>query len=112
MDILQVFESQITIILLLLVRTGAIVFSAPVFGSTSIPPLVKVGTTVLLVLALLPVIQQPELTAVDSLLSYALYVVREIFIGLMIGFVTSLLMNSFFIADSAVWTRKRLLRWL
>ena len=105
MDILQVFESQITVVLLLLVRTGAIVFSAPVFGSASIPPLLKVGATVLLVLALLPVIQQPALTAVDSLLGYSLHVVREIFIGLIIGFVTSLLMNSFFIAGQAVDTQ-------
>lgn len=105
MDVLQVFESQIPIVLLLLVRTGAIVFSAPVFGSNSIPPMLKVGTTVLIVLALLPVIQPPALDMVDSLFSYALHVVRETFIGIVIGFSTSLLMNSFFIAGQAVDTQ-------
>ena len=105
MDILEAFEAQIPIILLLLVRTGAIVFSAPVFGSPNIPPMLKVATTVFIVLALLPVIQPPSLRLANSMLLYGLHVVRESLIGLVIGFATSLLMNSFFIAGQAVDTQ-------
>lgn len=69
---------------LLLVRPGMLVMVAPGFGGTYTPPHVKIGLTVLLAVALAPVVQLPQ----GGDLGLLLVVAREIAIGMSLALVT------------------------
>jgi flagellar biosynthetic protein FliR len=69
---------------LLLVRPAMVVMVAPGVGGQHIPPLIKVGLTVLLALGLLPAVAVPRALPEVSL---ALVVAREMAIGLSLAFV-------------------------
>ena len=88
-----------------MIRSGAVIFSAPVFGSRNVPALLKAGTTFLVALVLLPLIQIPATSLATDYFHLGLYVLKESFIGLMIGFATLLFMNSFFIAGQVIDTQ-------
>lgn len=68
---------------LLLVRPGMVVVVAPAFGGVYLPNVAKIGLTVLIALGLLPSVQVPA-TAGD--VSLALVVLREVAIGMSLGF--------------------------
>ena len=69
---------------LLLVRPGMLVMVAPGFGGTYAPPHVKIGLTVLIAIALAPVVQLPRGGDVGLLLVVA----REVAIGMSLALVT------------------------
>ncbi|MGH9311041.1 MAG: flagellar biosynthetic protein FliR [Vicinamibacterales bacterium] len=69
---------------LLLVRPGMLVMVAPGFGGTYTPPHVKVGLTVLVAVALAPVVQLPQGGDIGLLLVVA----REMAIGMSLALVT------------------------
>jgi flagellar biosynthetic protein FliR len=68
---------------LLLVRPGALVLAAPVFGGVYAPPLVKVGLTTLVGVALIPLVPVPETAGTVGL---GLVIVRELLVGVALGF--------------------------
>jgi flagellar biosynthetic protein FliR len=68
---------------LLLVRPGMVIATAPIFGGAFAPAPVKIGLTVLLALALLPVVALPPPS--ENPVSIALIVAREGAIGLALG---------------------------
>jgi flagellar biosynthetic protein FliR len=69
---------------LLLVRPGMLVMVAPGFGGTYTPPLVKIGLTVLIAVALAPVVQLPQ----GGNIGLLLVVAREMAIGMSLALVT------------------------
>jgi len=96
--------TQIGILLLIAIRAGAVVFSAPVFGSRNIPRLLKAGTSFLIAIVLFRIIKLPQALPQDTF-TYTLLVFKESFVGLMIGFATSMLMNGLFIAGQVIDTQ-------
>lgn len=67
----------------LLVRPGMLILTAPIFGGTFAPAPVKIGLTVLLALALMPLVALPA--PGDGVISVSLVVLREAAIGLALG---------------------------
>jgi flagellar biosynthesis protein FliR len=68
---------------LLLVRPGVLIATAPVFGGTFAPPLVRAGVVVLVTLALAPTVPMPENVGGAGMAMVAL---RETLIGLALTF--------------------------
>ena len=68
---------------LLLVRPGMLVVVAPIFGGTYAPPLVKIGLSALIAIALLPIVPLP---AIGGEVGLVALVVHEAVVGLAIGF--------------------------
>ena len=68
---------------LLLVRPGMLILVAPIFGGNYAPAPVKIGLTVLIALALMPLVNMPAPT--ENAISIALIVMREAAIGLALG---------------------------
>ncbi|MDP1569084.1 MAG: flagellar biosynthetic protein FliR [Vicinamibacterales bacterium] len=68
---------------LILVRVGAVVIVAPVFGGTFAPAPVKIGLTLAITLVLVPLVPLPGTLTVAGLVVVAL---REAMIGVAIGF--------------------------
>jgi len=67
----------------LFVRPGMLVMAAPTFGGAWAPTQVRIGLTLLLTFMLIPIVHVP---AVASEVGLALIVLRELAIGLAIGF--------------------------
>jgi flagellar biosynthetic protein FliR len=67
---------------LLLVRPGALILAAPTFGGTYAPAQVKIGLTLLLAIALAPVVTVPPVGSTVSLVGFTAH---EIGIGVALG---------------------------
>lgn len=74
----------------LLVRPGMVIMLSPGLGGKHIPPLPKVGITVLIALGLLPSVSVP---LSDGNVSLAIVLAREVAIGMALGFVLQALLN-------------------
>ena len=105
MGLYDAFPDQVAVFMLVMMRTGAVIFSAPVFGSPNVPAQLKAATTVLVSLSIFPLINIPVQLVGSDILHFILYAIRETLVGLMLGFIVSLLMNSFFIAGQTIDTQ-------
>lgn len=105
MGLYDAFPDQVAVFMLVMMRTGAVIFSAPVFGSPNVPAQIKAATTVLFSLSIFPLISVPNQSIGSDALHFILYAMRESLVGLMLGFIVSLLMNSFFIAGQTIDTQ-------
>jgi len=99
------FPDQVSVFILVMMRTGAVIFSAPVFGSPNVPAQIKAATTVLFSLSLFPLIDIPDQPIALDTLEFILYALRESLVGLLFGLIVSLFMNSFFIAGQTIDTQ-------
>ena len=79
------------VFLLLTIRIGAIVLSFPLLGSRNVPAQLKILFILMLGVALYPLVQIQQVVVPQSLGHLALVVVREMLIGLTIGFVAQVL---------------------
>lgn len=68
---------------LLLVRPGMLVLSAPAFGGTYAPPMLKIGLVVMLAVSMLPAAPLPS---IDNPVALTTVIAREVMIGLSLGF--------------------------
>ena len=78
-------QNTIEYLLIILVRVSAFVFIAPFFGDSAVPARVKVSFSVLVTILMfysMPVTQLEYNTVID----YAVIVVKESITGLLIGF--------------------------
>jgi flagellar biosynthetic protein FliR len=73
----------ITRLALLLVRPGMLFVVTPVFGGAYAPPLFKIGFTTIVGLSLVPLVPLPETVGPANL---AMVVLREVLVGLGMGF--------------------------
>ena len=78
--------SQILSFLLIFLRVGAILFSAPIFDNQSAPVLFKVGLTLSISFLLYPLLKINVSGFNASLVMFVLMVASEIAVGLLIGF--------------------------
>ena len=68
MGLYDAFPDQVAVFMLVMMRTGAVIFSAPVFGSPNVPAQLKAATTVLFSLSIFPLINIPvQLVGSDTL---------------------------------------------
>lgn len=84
--------------MLIFARVTALCVTAPVFGSRSVPPPVKVGLAAILALALLPVVGPQVGHAPTNLLTLAGQVAAETAVGLCMGFFVQLVFTAIQIA--------------
>ena len=86
---------------LVLVRTSGVIMVAPVFGAAAVPARIKAAFVLVLSLMLMPVVKS-EAPALGSVLAYCVVAVRELSIGLMMGFTAILAFGAFQIAGQFV----------
>lgn len=78
--------------MLILIRISAIFTFSPVFGRRNVPAMFKIGFSVMLSLILYNVFPAPS-NQVFNLYAYVLSCLKELFIGLLIGYVTVLVFS-------------------
>ncbi|KLU60386.1 flagellar biosynthetic protein FliR [Peptococcaceae bacterium CEB3] len=91
MDLAGLLQWNISLFLLILARWAGMIMLAPVFGARGVPALVKLGLAVSLSMILYPLMlaSQPQIPA--GLLLYFALILKETWVGLVIGFVISAL---------------------
>lgn len=83
---------KIQFFLMVFVRITAMISLLPVFGSTNIPSQVKAGFCLILTVVLFPVIPLPEVSSFPFTWGgFVVMIVKELFVGLLMGFVASFL---------------------
>lgn len=87
MDLAALLQWNVTLFLLIIARWGGMIMLAPVFGAKGVPGMVKLGFTVCLAVITYPLIAAANPAIPDQLLPYIGILVKEIVIGLTIGFV-------------------------
>ena len=95
MELLMLLQTKLPVLLLLFSRVSGIFSTAPLFGSRNIPVAAKVGVSGVLTLLLLPLVEGAAgLDIRLTPLFFAGEVVKELLIGLAIGFVASLFFSA------------------
>lgn len=79
---------------LTLTRVSAILASSPVFGSRNVPSVAKIGLAVLLSVVLLPFNIEGLTVISEDVLGLALAIIRELVLGFLVGFVTTLMFTA------------------
>ncbi len=86
---------------LVFLRIGAILFALPFFGDNPTPVQVRILLAVALTLALYPLIPQPWVAKFpDDMVGYFLLVIRELCIGISIGFIGRMAFDGILMAAS------------
>lgn len=82
-------------------RISALIMTMVGFGARTIPTKIKLGLSVVVTVAIMPAIPP---THVDNLISLAtaLLIAEQVIIGIMLGFVTTLVVNTFVLAGQII----------
>ncbi len=87
MSLAQILQWNISLFLLVLSRWAGMVMLAPVFGARGVPGMVKLGLAVSISILLYPLVLGSQPNIPQELLPYVGILVKEVLVGLVIGFV-------------------------
>ncbi|MCR5031097.1 MAG: flagellar type III secretion system protein FliR [Selenomonadaceae bacterium] len=88
MDFYDLMQNHAAVFLLLLTRVSGLFIVAPFFGSMNVPQTIRVGAAVAISFAIFPLVDGMGVaSAPETVLGFAVAVVRELFVGWLIGFV-------------------------
>jgi len=84
------YAGDFTYFLLLLARMTGCVFFNQIFGRGSIPVIVKISFSLLLTITVYGIIPPTNDIVINSIIEYGLIILREVFIGYIIGYIISM----------------------
>ena len=87
MGLTEILQWNISLFLLILCRWAGMIMLAPVFGAREVPGVVKLILVASLSLIVYPLISAAQPSIPSELLPYIAIVSKEVFVGLVIGFV-------------------------
>lgn len=90
---MDIYVSQLVLFSLLFARITSAVVVAPVFGHQAVPVQVKVGLGLFLALVMFPLISAESPMVVTELLPLVLLMIREVFVGLILGYSVTILFS-------------------
>ena len=90
---MDVYVTQFVLFLMLLARIGSLLIVAPVLGHQSIPAVVKIALALFLSFVLYPLAAQKAPTMDLQLISLVIVALKEVFVGLLLGFATGLIFD-------------------
>jgi flagellar biosynthetic protein FliR len=79
--------------LLVFARISSFVFTSPLFGGQYVPVVVRTGITFVIALVLFPLVATPDQLSLNSLGGFAAALLREVGVGLLMGFVCGLILQ-------------------
>ena len=83
--------AQFVVFVLVFLRVASLIVAAPFTGHVTVPAQVKVGLSIFLAYVLLPIVGRQPVAEDLKLAGFVVLALKEVFIGLTIGFVTGLL---------------------
>jgi len=94
------FEAGLIKFLLVLIRCSAFLILTPVFGRREMPVQGKIALSGLISMIVSPLI--PEINYDENFVNLALLIIREITVGLSIGYITLLMFSALYVAGEIV----------
>ena len=91
MSLAQLLQWNLSLFLLILSRWAGMIMLAPVFGARGVPGMVRLGLSASISVILYPLIHATAPSIPFELLPYVALVIKEILVGLAIGFIIYLL---------------------
>ena len=95
---IEALVTNIQLFLLVFFRIIAMVELAPLFSSSSIPQLAKIGMSLFVSASVFPGVLASHYAIPENAVDYALLVLGEVAIGLLIGFILNLIFSAFQLA--------------
>lgn len=102
LDLVNYGAEKIQLFILLTMRTGGILMTAPIFSHRSIPRRISVAMTLGLTVVLMPIMAGYSLPQADSLIGLIFLCLKEIFVGVIIGLVFTIIFLGIRLAGSIV----------
>jgi flagellar biosynthetic protein FliR len=94
--------NQVALFFLILARLSALFVTAPLFSMANTPGIVKIGLALLISLITFPIIYQSmPVYSIDGW-DYVFALVREVLVGLALGFTASLVLSALMFAGSLI----------
>ncbi|EHQ91603.1 flagellar biosynthetic protein FliR [Desulfosporosinus youngiae] len=91
MSLAQLLQWNLSLFLLILSRWAGMIMLAPVFGARGVPGMARLGLAASISVILYPLIQAANPSIPEELLPYVAVVIKEVLVGLVIGFLIYLL---------------------
>ena len=91
MSLAQLLQWNLSLFLLILSRWAGMIMLAPVFGARGVPGMMRLGLAASITVILYPMIQATDPSIPLELLPYVALLIKEILVGLVIGFLVYLL---------------------
>ncbi len=98
----DMFLNNIELFLLIFVRMTGLFVTAPIFGRGNIPVYFKIGFAFTTTLLMANVIQVGHAIDTQNFMIYALYIIKEFLVGVVIGFVAYAVFTSIYIAGQII----------
>ena len=89
-------------ILLVLIRMSGLFILSPVFGRQNMPALFKIGFAFFLTLIYVTATENLAVDYQDSMVLYVVYVIKELAIGIIMGYVTYIIMSGIYLAGQII----------
>ncbi len=89
-------------ILLVLVRMSGLFILSPVFGRQNMPALFKIGFAFFLTLIYVSATDNLAIDYKDSMVLYVIYVAKELAVGMIMGYVTYIIMSGIYLAGQII----------
>ena len=94
MDFFALVQNQVGFFLLIFVRVTGMFIMSPVFGSRNVPKSVKAGLALIITYCLFPLVFNDAAVIPEHFLAYVFMVIGELLVGLILGFVSSLIFSA------------------
>jgi flagellar biosynthetic protein FliR len=99
------FVGRLDLFLLVIVRMTSLFVISPIFGRQNLPTAFKIGFAVMCSIILVNVIQLPDLAYANNIILFAILVVKEFAVGLIIGFISYLIFTAIYLAGQIIDTQ-------
>lgn len=100
-DIFNLALYQLQIFLIEFIRISSVFLTAPIIGSRNIPVLVKISFAFLLTLLIYPIVIK-DFILPDNLISYIVLIFQQVFLGVIIGFLSYLVFAAMQLAGQII----------
>ena len=91
--------------LLIFIRMSGLFILSPIFGRKNLPAIFKIGFSFFLAIILINTIEVPVINMSESIPLYVLYIVKELIVGLVIGYATYVVMSGIYLAGQLIDTQ-------
>lgn len=94
--------NNLELFLLIFVRMTGLFVTAPIFGHKNIPAYFKIGFAFTTAILMANVIKVDHIISTDSFWLYAVYLIKEFFVGIVIGYIAYGIFTSIYLAGQII----------
>jgi len=94
--------AQLEAFLLIFIRMTGLFILSPIFGRNNLPAVFKIGFSFFLAVIFVNVNEIPAVSMSTNISLYAIYIIKELLVGLVIGYATYVIMSAIYLAGQMI----------